>query len=296
MKISIRHRRTYSLAVFCALTSVFLILYGCGGGGDGGGVVSGPGPGPGPKVIKVEGYKYLNLIDNGGDNSVRYRAQVQIKDPSGGPVTDNTLVKSIQVFDDVTLKELPTSGSIIFFDGRIGSFADNGTMAPSSQTDVEMYLDAAPGTVLKGFYNVRITDSNGNVYSTYVYSAPNRVISRASGLKQVINPDNSVTLSWTNPPEITPDLYGEHLVYIQVFRTLTDGSNEQPLVANRSLPTVSYTIPASFIVSNLKGKAGLRWRVDVRQRTPAAITFPDNTITQPQFYRKMTGGVVLTLP
>lgn len=37
MKISIRHRRTYSLAVFCALTSVFLILHGCGGGGDGGG-------------------------------------------------------------------------------------------------------------------------------------------------------------------------------------------------------------------------------------------------------------------
>ena len=39
MKISIRHRRTYSLAVFCALASVFLILYGCGGGGDGGGGV-----------------------------------------------------------------------------------------------------------------------------------------------------------------------------------------------------------------------------------------------------------------
>ena len=30
MKFSIRHRRTYSLAVLCALTSVFLILYGCG--------------------------------------------------------------------------------------------------------------------------------------------------------------------------------------------------------------------------------------------------------------------------
>jgi hypothetical protein len=31
MKISIQHRRIYSLAVFFALTSVFLILYGCGG-------------------------------------------------------------------------------------------------------------------------------------------------------------------------------------------------------------------------------------------------------------------------
>src|SRR4030066_123638 len=37
MKIFIRHRRTYSLAVFCALTLVFLILYGCGGDDDGGG-------------------------------------------------------------------------------------------------------------------------------------------------------------------------------------------------------------------------------------------------------------------
>ncbi len=38
MKISNRHRRTYSHAVFCALTSVFLILYGCGDDDDGGGV------------------------------------------------------------------------------------------------------------------------------------------------------------------------------------------------------------------------------------------------------------------
>jgi inhibitor of cysteine peptidase len=38
MKISNRHRRTYSLAVFCALTSVFLILNGCGDDDDGGGV------------------------------------------------------------------------------------------------------------------------------------------------------------------------------------------------------------------------------------------------------------------
>jgi plastocyanin len=36
MKISNRHRRTYSLAVFCALASVFLILYGCGDDDDGG--------------------------------------------------------------------------------------------------------------------------------------------------------------------------------------------------------------------------------------------------------------------
>ncbi len=37
MKISNRHRRTYSLAVFCALASVFLILYGCGDDDNGGG-------------------------------------------------------------------------------------------------------------------------------------------------------------------------------------------------------------------------------------------------------------------
>jgi plastocyanin len=38
MKISNRRRRTYSLAVFCALTSIFLILNGCGDDDDGGGV------------------------------------------------------------------------------------------------------------------------------------------------------------------------------------------------------------------------------------------------------------------
>ena len=37
MKKSLRHRRTYSLAVLCALTSVFLILYGCGDDDNGGG-------------------------------------------------------------------------------------------------------------------------------------------------------------------------------------------------------------------------------------------------------------------
>ena len=39
MKISNRHRRTYSLAVFCALTSVFLILNGCGDDDDDGAVI-----------------------------------------------------------------------------------------------------------------------------------------------------------------------------------------------------------------------------------------------------------------
>ena len=37
MKFSIRYRRTYSLAVLCALASVFLILYGCGDDDNGGG-------------------------------------------------------------------------------------------------------------------------------------------------------------------------------------------------------------------------------------------------------------------
>jgi plastocyanin len=39
MKISIRRRRTYSLAVFCVLTSVFLILNGCGDDDDDGAVI-----------------------------------------------------------------------------------------------------------------------------------------------------------------------------------------------------------------------------------------------------------------
>ena len=51
-------------------------------------------------------------------------------------------------------------------------------------------------------------------------------------------------------------------------------------------PTLdTYTIPASFVSSNLVGKAGLQWRVEIRQRTPASISFPDNTSLQPQFYR-----------
>jgi plastocyanin len=39
MKFSNRNRRTYSLAVFCALTSVFLILNGCGDDDDDGAVI-----------------------------------------------------------------------------------------------------------------------------------------------------------------------------------------------------------------------------------------------------------------
>jgi hypothetical protein len=53
-----RYRRTNVLAVFCALTSVFLILYGCGGGG-----------GDSAPSVTVPSAP-SNLIANAGDNSV----------------------------------------------------------------------------------------------------------------------------------------------------------------------------------------------------------------------------------
>jgi len=54
-----RYRRTNVFAVFCALTSVFLILYGCGGGGGDGGSGGGSGSTPGTTfdagTVKAQG-------------------------------------------------------------------------------------------------------------------------------------------------------------------------------------------------------------------------------------------------
>jgi hypothetical protein len=43
----------------------------------------------GPEMIRVEGYKYLILLDS-YDNTVRYRVQLQVKDAAGNVLTDNT--------------------------------------------------------------------------------------------------------------------------------------------------------------------------------------------------------------
>jgi hypothetical protein len=251
----------------------------------------------GPKTLRVEGYKYLNLIDN-TDATVKYRAQVQVKDAAGNPLTSGALVKAMKVYDN-TWTELSPNGNLFFWNGS-GMYIDSaGTQVLTPMSDVELYLAASPGNLPGGFYTVAITDNNGNLYTTPVYSKLQRTVSKPSNLQQVINPvDNSITLSWTNPPQITSDIYGEYQIYVFITGNDLngDGSADAILYAIRVPPFDSYTIPASFVSSNLAGKAGLKWRVEIRQRTPAAISFPDNTSLQPQFYRNYSATSDLTLP
>jgi len=249
----------------------------------------------GPKTLRVDGYKWLNLIDN-TDGTVKYRAQVQVKDAAGNPLTSGTLVKDMKVYDN--MNPLSPVGNIIFFNGSDIYSDTAGTQVLTPQSDVELYLAESQGTLPVGFYTVAITDNNGNLYTTWVYSGSQRFVSKPSNLQQVINGDNSITLSWTNPPEITPAIYGEYLIYVIILGNDLngDGNADYIMYAYRVPPFDTYTIPASFVSSNLVGKAGLRWRVEIRQRTPASISFPDNTTLQPQFYRNLSAVDNLALP
>ena len=90
----------------------------------------------------MEGYKYLNLIDN-TDGTVKYRAQAQVKDAAGNPLTSGALVKAIKVLRQ-HLQRLSPNGNFYFWNGSDIYSDTAGTQVLTPQSDIEMYLAASP--------------------------------------------------------------------------------------------------------------------------------------------------------
>jgi hypothetical protein len=247
----------------------------------------------GPKMIRLEGGRQFVLLDN-YDNTVRYRAAVRLLDAAGNVLTDSTPLKGMKIFDPSGVA-LATDNNFIFWNGANFSIDNITAITPSPQSEIEMYLTAAPGTLSPGFYTASITDNTGNIYTSSLWFQTPGQVGEPTGLSQVKNPDNSITLSWTNQtgPLPAPEYY--LAINIVCNDTNGDGLDDLLLYAGRGNQQAFYTIPAAFAQSTLVGKTGLRWYVEIRQQTAAPVTFPDNTSNNPLIYRNRSVQVPLTL-
>src|SRR4030067_935325 len=239
----------------------------------------------------MEGYKYLFLIDR-SDVGIKYRVQAQVKNADGSVLTDRALVKDVIVYDPDG-KDLPLDGSFLTWNGSNVHADSGGGPAPSPLSDIEVSLAASPGSLPDGFYTELITDSNRNPRMGEFWHEGPTEVGKPTNLMQINNPDNSITLSWTNPAGIAGPNYFLSL-FIQHSDENGDGLDDLDLILSRGVPTNSYTIPASFVSSNLAGKQGLEWNVQVRQQT-GLNAFPDGTSSTEMIYRNYSADQPLSL-
>jgi hypothetical protein len=252
-----------------------------------------PGAETGPPTIKLEGYKYLLLLDD-YDNTKRYRAQVRVKDAAGNALTNGSLVKDIKI-ENSSGTELAQDGAFIFWNGSNLSTDNGAGIVSNPVSDIETYLAAAPGTLSPGFYKASVTDNNGNLHTSYLRFETPAEVGKPTGLYRAVNADNSITLSWTNPSGISGPAYSTYL-YVLHDDGNGDGQKDLALMATASSLMSSYTIPAGFAQSALAGKNGLKWMIEIRQQTSAPVTFPDGSASTAHFYRVRSVPETLYLP
>jgi hypothetical protein len=249
-------------------------------------------------TIKLQGYRYL-YTRNDPDGAISARFHAEVRDPSGTtPVTDRSLVRGVAFFDNAW-NELPLSGVFVLWNGT-GMFINDasGNIVPGPLSDVEGTLVKAPSQLAEGFYNVVVTDNAGNLHKAQVYFRQPDAVDKPLLVNQTINADNSITLNWTNPSFPVGPNYDVRLA-VRTNDQDGDTIDDWHLQIIDRVPPLreSYTIPASFVASNLVGKTGLKWEVQIRQYDNT-IVFPDGTSqgNNTQFYRNISAQSPLRLP
>jgi hypothetical protein len=250
-----------------------------------------------PPTIKLQGYRYL-YTRNGPTGVVTAKFHVEVRDPGGTtPVTDPSLVKDVKIYDN-TWMELPLNGNYIFWNGTNVYFDTTGTIGSLPMADLEGVLQAAASSLAEGFYNVVVTDNAGNLHNAKVYFRQPDAVAKPTNLHQTINLDNSITLAWDNP-DLTGAPGAKYAIYLIVYSDDLNGDEvvDNHLHVRRNTPMNTYTIPAEFVTSQLAGKSGLKWVIQVRQYDNT-IVFPDGTSqgNNTQFYRNYSAESPLTLP
>jgi hypothetical protein len=258
-----------------------------------------------PPTININmdnGYRYF-YTRNGPDGSVTAKFNVEVRDPiDNTPVTARSRIKDVAFFDNAW-NSLPLSGPFVLFNGTsIYRGYPSNTPLPFQQpsADVDGVLVQAPSGLAEGFYNVTVTDNAGNLHKAQVYFRQPDAVAKPVLHPQATNDDNSITLSWTNPTFPSGKTYSVRLVVLsEDLNGDTEGDWQLLVIGNQQFE--SYTIPAGFVSSNLAGKIGLKWHVQIRQYDDT-IVFPDGRSlatagTQfAQIYRNISEEKVLTLP
>ena len=131
-----RYRRTNVLAVFCALTSVFLIFYGCGGGGGGDSSTATP-----LAVIQgsVSGTIVMGINENG---------EIEDKDDTTGRSPVNSTLPAKYPF---SLKVRHGHKYRIHF--IVGHGTPSERIVPLTSGATDIYSIASAGTIDLGFVN-----------------------------------------------------------------------------------------------------------------------------------------------
>lgn len=232
----------------------------------------------GPPTLAFPGFKWLLLYDRGGTR--KYRAQAQVaKASDGSALTDKSLIRDVKMYDSA-MAPLPTDGEFQLFDGS-GLQSDTGAgPAPTPISDVEQFLAAAVGTLTEGIYTLLVTDNNAHLHCVKLYFRPPDEVAKPSSLDSVVNTDNSITLSWTTPTLPAAEYYA----YLFVYEPDANGDGLTDVLLSARITPVSassqaYTIPETFVESNLLGKSGLKWLVMIRQ-------YDSSVPGAPQLYRQ----------
>jgi hypothetical protein len=182
-----RYRRTNVLAVFCALTSVFLILHGCGGGGDGGG------GGPVAVTYGISGQATLTGSGLLGVTMALSGAS------SGNAITDASGNYAFTGLDNGSYTITPSKTGFTF-----SPTSSSQTVSGANITGVNFIATA----VTSAFSQADLTGTWDIIHSKTSSQAPGggwfRVVGRFDGNGHLFVDDNT-TFQSTNPEDFVPN-------------------------------------------------------------------------------------------
>ena len=247
--------------------------------------------------FQLTNYGVIELVDD-ADGSERNRFAIQVQNPDGSALTNASLIQDVKVYSYPGLVEVTQTEpwalwySLDYYVDNNGNDPTPPYLRPWSQTDGN--LDLPPG---QSFFRGVVTDSSGNYSNQWLYYEPPTEVSKvqASSMGVTDNGNGTVTLSWTNPPELDTT---KHRIHVYIGSTVDysgDGYNDHLLhIGFPPSLSNSYTISAEM-VDYLKGFTGLYWYVQIRHRINN-VPNPDSTTKNYDIYRNYGQTQALSLP